>query len=554
VIVYPALIGDYVWLDADRDGVQDPDERGIANVTLVLYTDPNGDGDPSDGTVILETVTDHNGMYTYPDLASGDYVVDVTDDYGVLTNYTLSIGPDSQGDPHGPIHLDPGEKYLSADFGYYPDPGTAVIGDFVWSDANQDGVQDDHEPGIGGVTLELLEETEPGVWTVVTTTTTYDDGYYLFMNVVTGTYKVQVAASNFDPGGPLEGYTKTSGPESKPSPTDPITVNAGDVYLDADFGYYKPGLGTIGNQVWLDEDADGLYEPGAGETGIANVSVNLIKDANDNGVWDPGERIIATTTTDGSGQYLFTGVEVDDGDGDAEYLVDVGDVYDGLRRLLKSTGPNPGQNDNSQTDPYALTVTPASPDNLTADFGYYLSSFEGLVGDFFWLDLDVVGNTLGQWDPGEPPISGVEVQLYRWQGSNWVAEGTTTTDANGKYYFTGLEVGGGGGKEYRVVVLDTNFDPGGALYGLTRTNGDGPSDTDEVSIPLTESDMEDLTLDFGYLGEPTSVDLVSLSASSGYGGLDEQSPIPLWPMVVTSGLAAAAAGVLVLWRRRGLAR
>ena len=37
------IIGDYIWYDADADGVQDLGEPGIANVTVDLYRD-DGDG------------------------------------------------------------------------------------------------------------------------------------------------------------------------------------------------------------------------------------------------------------------------------------------------------------------------------------------------------------------------------------------------------------------------------------------------------------------------------------------------------------------------------
>ena len=33
----PGAIGDFVWYDADGDGIQDVGEPGIANVTLDLY-------------------------------------------------------------------------------------------------------------------------------------------------------------------------------------------------------------------------------------------------------------------------------------------------------------------------------------------------------------------------------------------------------------------------------------------------------------------------------------------------------------------------------------
>ena len=37
-------IGDRVWIDADGDGLQDPDESGLGGVTVNLYTDDNNDG------------------------------------------------------------------------------------------------------------------------------------------------------------------------------------------------------------------------------------------------------------------------------------------------------------------------------------------------------------------------------------------------------------------------------------------------------------------------------------------------------------------------------
>src|SRR5699024_12218823 len=36
-------------------------------------------------------------------------------------------------------------------------PGECTVGDYVWSDEDADGVQDDGEPGVPGVTVELLD-------------------------------------------------------------------------------------------------------------------------------------------------------------------------------------------------------------------------------------------------------------------------------------------------------------------------------------------------------------------------------------------------------------
>ncbi len=36
--VIPAALGDYVWIDLNRDGIQDPDEPGVNGVRVRLYT------------------------------------------------------------------------------------------------------------------------------------------------------------------------------------------------------------------------------------------------------------------------------------------------------------------------------------------------------------------------------------------------------------------------------------------------------------------------------------------------------------------------------------
>ncbi len=108
----------------------------------------------------------------------------------------------------------------------------------------------------------------------VATTTTAADGTYYFTNVDPGTYIVDVTT-------PPAGYTLITGAQSNTDPTAPITVAAGQVYLDADFGYRNTSLYSITDKVWYDANRDGLVSPG--ETGIAGVSVNLYQDLNGDG-------------------------------------------------------------------------------------------------------------------------------------------------------------------------------------------------------------------------------------------------------------------------------
>src|SRR5699024_4579984 len=64
-------IGDYVWVDRNKDGIQDGNEKPLAGVTVDLY-------DKAGKTVIASTTTDENGLYIFDELVSGDYKVKFT--------------------------------------------------------------------------------------------------------------------------------------------------------------------------------------------------------------------------------------------------------------------------------------------------------------------------------------------------------------------------------------------------------------------------------------------------------------------------------------------
>jgi hypothetical protein len=69
-------------------------------------------------------------------------------------------------------------------------------------------------------------------------------------------------------------------------------------------------------------------------------------------------------------------------------------------------GPNQGQDNNNQQQPYAVTLA-AGGYNLTADFGY--TRTPGAIGDYIWNDHN--GNGL-QDEPANAGLNGVTVQLY----------------------------------------------------------------------------------------------------------------------------------------------
>ena len=67
-------IGDRVWLDANKNGIQDAGEAGVSGVTARLVD--------ADGNVVATATTDANGNYLFDGLTPGQYRVDF--DLGTL--------------------------------------------------------------------------------------------------------------------------------------------------------------------------------------------------------------------------------------------------------------------------------------------------------------------------------------------------------------------------------------------------------------------------------------------------------------------------------------
>ena len=68
----PIEIGNYVWWDLDQDGLMDPSEVGISDVTVELYLDPdeNTEGNNAangDEILVATTTTDSYGRYIFSD-------------------------------------------------------------------------------------------------------------------------------------------------------------------------------------------------------------------------------------------------------------------------------------------------------------------------------------------------------------------------------------------------------------------------------------------------------------------------------------------------------
>ncbi len=288
-----AKLGDKVFYDVDRDGVQDAGELGVEGVTVTL-TGGGADGviGTADDTTAT-TATDANGMYLFDNLTpSEEYKVTFSNLPQGFEFTTADAGADdavdSDADPISGmtqvVTLQSGEYNDTLDAGIVEKLG--AIGDRVWYDNDGDGVQDAGETGINGVTVKLINKDTGAL---IATDITEGDGGYLFEDLAQGNYTIMVDTSTL----PVSNLAQTGDPDATLDHMSMEDLAAGEVNLEQDFGYQR--LGAIGDRVWYDNDGDGVQD--AGETGINNVTVKLINK-------DTGA-LIATDITEGDGGYLF---------------------------------------------------------------------------------------------------------------------------------------------------------------------------------------------------------------------------------------------------------
>lgn len=464
-LYYPAIVGDTVFVDTDRDGGQDVGEPGLANVSLTLKTPgPDGIVGNADDVTVATTSTDSSGKYVFTGIVPGNYYVDVTNGT-IPAGLTVTTGT---SDPTTAFTLTSGQAKLDLDLGYTNSSATTgIIGDSVWSDANGNGVRDPGERGISGVTLALKSAGPDGIFgtaddVTVTTATTVADGSYRFTGVAPGEYVVDVT----DTANKLAGYTITSGPQSSTDPSAPLTVTAGGMYLNTDFGYRNTSLYSISDTVWYDANGNGVKDTGEG--GIPNVTFKLI---------DAGGQVIATAISDANGAFSFAGIP------NGAYTVAVD-------RFATNPAGYIGTTASATSGSRTITVSNGAVTNTS--FGY---NQPGSIGDTVFSDAN--GN--GTQDAGEAGIAGVTVELWRDTNSDGVFDatvdqrvGSTTTDASGNYLFSGL----GAGTYFASVGTQA------ALTGYSATTTDQQTGTNAAGVQLTvaigSATASSHNADFGY--------------------------------------------------------
>ncbi|MBL7771686.1 MAG: T9SS type A sorting domain-containing protein [Chitinophagaceae bacterium] len=420
-----ATVGDYVWYDVNKDGMQDVNESGVSGVSVTLYNALN--------EIVATTITDANGYYLFTNVTPGTYCVGFTPlvalvltlNNGAVTDATNSDANPTTGKTQTFV-VNAGDQITTIDAGLYSQNiNLCGLGDKVWFDVNQNGIQDADERGVPGVHVILYGADGT---TILGSTITNVFGNYIFNELNPGSY--MVGFSNIPVGFV---FTTTSGTDSytnsdantSTGKTTLITLSAGQLDMTWDAGIYTSSISltnSLGDYVWYDDDKDGVQD--ASELGVPGVVVTLYDDLHNEQ---------DQTSTNQQGFYLFPNLPN-------------GNYYVGFSNLplgyvlsdantttdLLDSDPDPST---GKTDTVMLT---GNTHNRSLDAGINKGDLViglGSLGDLVWYDMN--GN--GLQDTNEQGVAGVSVTLYEQDGTTLI--NTTTTDALGNYIFTGLDAG-----------------------------------------------------------------------------------------------------------------
>lgn len=119
------------------------------------------------------------------------------------------------------------------------DCSATAIGDTVWVDTNANGLQDIGEKGIESVKVYLYNDANPTV--IIDSTTTNSAGYYLFNNLMAGSYHVRFVLPN----GAVFTTSNTGSNDAKDSDANPITGLAPSVTVVHNTRYLSYDAGII---------------------------------------------------------------------------------------------------------------------------------------------------------------------------------------------------------------------------------------------------------------------------------------------------------------------
>ena len=197
------------WHDLDGDGIRDDGEPGLANWTI--YIDDNGNGELDTGETF--TTTDELGNYSFT-VDAGTYTIAEVLEPGWEQTHPSTGSYE--------VSVAPSETIDGIDFGNIALPGE--LSGSKWNDLDADGVRDVGESGLEGWTIYLDDNGNGVLDDGEISTVTDADGNYSFTDLDAGSYVVaEVLQPGWEQTHPTDGFHT-------------VNLDPGDAIADLDFG------------------------------------------------------------------------------------------------------------------------------------------------------------------------------------------------------------------------------------------------------------------------------------------------------------------------------
>jgi hypothetical protein len=253
-------VGGYVFDDMNQNGLRDEGEPGLEGLIVML----------ADASSMTQAdTTDADGEYEFDDLEPGMYIVSAP----VVEGWTNTTPLNVQ------VQVNAAEMAM-LDHGLYKEEtggDTGAIDGTVFNDMNQNGMMDEGEMGLEGLTVGLVfpdDKTEGAK--------TDADGVYEFSDLVPDVYTVVAPV--------VEGWMLTT-------PDSVQTKVVADSTVSVVFGLYMDETGgetgSISGTVFDDMNQNGMMDEG--EMGLEGLTVGILY----------GDGKTEGAKTDANGDYAF---------------------------------------------------------------------------------------------------------------------------------------------------------------------------------------------------------------------------------------------------------
>ncbi|MPQ43543.1 SdrD B-like domain-containing protein [Clostridium tarantellae] len=439
-LIKPITIGDTVWLDSNKDGIQQSGEPGIENVNITLFNCND------DTRTQYSAITNNNGKYLITNVLPGSYYAIFTKPVGYEF---VTVGGFVDINGQGKCFtIQSGEENLDVDAPLIDIKNITTNKTVNLANAE---LEDELLYTVTILNRGVLAVKNVQLKDKIPSGTTFIPGSIAVRGRVVSDVNLDSGLNIGDVNANEQVIVTFKVKIGKVLPVPNPIVNKATIIFEGGEEETPPTVtnvekSSIGDFVWHDLNGNGIQD--GGEPGVNGVTVKLYKSSDLNNA-------IRTEVTQANGYYLFDNLR------SGEYIVEFVKLI-GYNFTIKGAGVDNTKNSkvNISTGRTDNIILARGITDLTIDAGLIQPI---TIGDTAWLDR----NEDGVQQPDEPGVGNILVTLYNCSDDS-ATQYTAITDRNGKYLITNVLPG----RYYAIFTKPPGYNFV-TVGGLVDTNGRG---------------------------------------------------------------------------------